>query len=165
LDGVTFRDFRWQDVPAITQIYRHAVEHTVATFDTEPPGETFFAAKFGHIRDLGHPLLIAEHGGECVAYAYASTYRDRPAYRFTCENSIYVAPEFQGKGIGTLLMGRLLDACRAHGFKEVIAVIAAERENSVRLHERYGFELIGRHPRLGYKFERWLDIVHMQLSL
>ncbi len=161
---MVFREFRWADVPAITAIYRHAVEHTVATFDTEAPGETFFAEKFGHIRDLGHPLLIADRDGACIGYAYASTYRPRPAYRFTCENSVYLAPEEQGTGIGSALLGRLLEDCRSFGFREVIAVIAAERGNSVRLHEKHGFVHIGLHPRLGFKFERWLDIVHMQRS-
>lgn len=165
MDDISIRSFGWSDVPAITAIYRHAVEHTVATFDTEAPGETFFAEKFGHIRDLGHPLLIADIGGLCVGYAYASTYRPRPAYRFTCENSVYLAPEQQGRGIGTLLMQRLLEASQSFGFQQMVAVIAAERQNSVRLHEKLGFELIGRHPRLGFKFDRWLDIVHMQKAL
>jgi phosphinothricin acetyltransferase len=165
LGEITIRDYRWSDVPAITAIYRHAVENTVATFDTEPPGETFFAEKFGRIRDLRHPLLIADHGGQCVGYAYASTYRPRPAYRFTCENSVYVAPEMQGKGIGTRLMVQLLEECRAFGFKQVIAVIAAERADSVHLHQKLGFVHAGLHPRVGFKFDRWLDIVHMQLAL
>jgi L-amino acid N-acyltransferase YncA len=165
LADLIIRDFVWSDVPAITAIYRHAVEHTVATFDTEAPGETFFAEKFGHLIDQGHPVLIGEIDGKTIAYAYASTYRPRPAYRFTCENSIYLDPEFQGKGIGTIMLGRLIEASRAFGFKQMIAVIAAERANSVRLHQKHGFEHIGLHPKLGYKFERWLDIVHMQLAL
>lgn len=165
LADLTIRGFHWSDVPAITAIYRHAVEHTVATFDTEAPGETFFADKFGHIRDLGHPILIADRDGECVGYAYASTYRPRPAYRFTCENSVYVAPDEQGKGLGTRLLGRLIEESRAFGFRQMVAVITAERTNSIRLHEKHGFAHIGRHPGLGFKFDRWLDIVHMQLSL
>ncbi len=159
------RPFAWQDVPAITAIYRHAVEHTVATFDTEPPGETFFADKFGHLIDQGHPVLIGEREGAAVAYAYATTYRPRPAYRFTCENSIYVHPSHQGRGIGSLLLGRLIEASRTYGFKQMIAVIAAERGDSIHLHEKYGFVHIGRHPKLGFKFDRWLDIVHMQREL
>jgi phosphinothricin acetyltransferase len=162
---VVLREFRWSDVPAVTAIYRHAVEHTVATFDLEAPGETVLAEKFGHIRELGHPLIMAEQDGACVGYAYASTYRPRPAYRFTCEDSVYLAPELQGQGIGSRLLGALIEASRSCGFKQMIAVITAERANSIRLHEKHGFAMIGRHPQLGFKFDRWLDIVHMQKTL
>jgi L-amino acid N-acyltransferase YncA len=161
----TIRGFREDDIPAITAIYRDAVENSVATFDLEAPGEAFFAEKFGHIAELGHPLLIAEHEGKTIGYAYASTYRPRPAYRFTCEDSVYLSPEAQGKGLGSELLGRLIGDSRAFGFKQMVAVITAERENSIRLHEKHGFVMIGRHPKLGFKFDRWLDIVHMQLSL
>jgi phosphinothricin acetyltransferase len=165
LDGVTFRGFLWSDIPAITAIYRHAVETDVATFDTEAPGETAMAEKFGHLADLSHPVTIADRGGTCVGYSYASIYRPRPAYRFTCEDSIYLAPEAQGQGLGSRLLAKLIADSRAFGFKQMIAVISAEKKNSVRVHEKLGFELIGLHPKLGYKFDRWLDIVHMQLAL
>jgi len=163
--SVSFRKFAWSDVPAITAIYRHAVENTVATFDTEPPNETFFADKFGHMIDLGHPVIVAEQDGVTIGYAYASTYRPRPAYRFTAENSIYLAPEAQGQGLGGQLLSRLLEESRAFGFKQMLAVITAERQNSIRLHEKHGFRFIGRYEALGYKFDRWLDIVHMQRAL
>src|SRR5215211_786359 len=129
MPDVAFRRFAWSDVPAITAIYRHAVEETVATFDTEPPGETFFAEKFGLILELGHPLIIAERDGEAIGYAYASTYRPRPAYRFTCEDSIYLAPAEQGKGLGNALLAQLIEESRAFGFKQMLAVITAERAN------------------------------------
>jgi phosphinothricin acetyltransferase len=160
-----FRNFAWSDVPAITAIYRHAVETSVATFDTEAPGETFMADKFGHMLELGHPVIIAEQAGATIGYAYASTYRPRPAYRFTAEDSIYLASEAQGRGIGGALLARLLEKSRAFGFRQMLAVITAERANSIRLHEKHGFRLIGRYEALGYKFNRWLDIVHMQRAL
>ncbi|HHY51511.1 MAG TPA: N-acetyltransferase [Alphaproteobacteria bacterium] len=165
MTDLVVRPFAWSDVPAITAIYRHAVEHTVATFDTSPPGERAMAEKFGLMVEQGHPVLIAERAGAVVAYSYASTYRPRPAYRFTCEDSVYVHPDHQGQGIGSLLLGRLVEAARDFGFKQMIAVITAERENSIRLHEKHGFSHIGRHPRIGFKFDRWLDIVHMQRAL
>ena len=161
----TFRHFAWSDIPAITAIYRHAVETSVATFDTEAPGETFMADKFGHMLELGHPVLIAEQDARTIGYAYASIYRPRPAYRFTAEDSIYLAPEAQGQGLGTQLLSRLLDDSKAFGFKQLLAVITAERANSIRLHEKHGFRFIGRYEALGYKFDRWLDIVHMQRAL
>ena len=162
---VSFRSFTWSDIPAITAIYRHAVDTSVATFDTEAPGETFMADKFGHMLELGHPVIMAEQDGKTIGYAYASTYRPRPAYRFTAEDSIYLAPEAQGQGLGSALLGRLLEESKAFGFKQMLAVITAERANSIRLHEKHGFRFIGRYEALGYKFDRWLDIVHMQRSL
>jgi phosphinothricin acetyltransferase len=163
--SVSFRSFTWSDIPAITAIYRHAVETSVATFDTQAPGETFMADKFGHMLELGHPVIMAEQDGRTIGYAYASTYRPRPAYRFTAEDSIYLAPDAQGLGIGSALLGRLLEDSRAFGFKQMLAVITAERANSIRLHEKHGFRLIGRYEALGYKFDRWLDIVHLQRAV
>ena len=160
-----FRNFAWTDVPAITAIYRHAVETSVATFDTEAPGEAAMAEKFGRMLELGHPVIIAEAEGKTIGYAYASTYRPRPAYRFTAEDSIYLAPEAQGKGLGSALLGRLLEQSKAFGFRQMLAVITAERANSIRLHEKHGFRLIGRYEALGYKFDRWLDIVHLQRAV
>jgi L-amino acid N-acyltransferase YncA len=163
--SASFRSFTWSDIPAITAIYRHAVETSVATFDTQAPGETFMAEKFGHMLELGHPVIMAEQDGRTIGYAYASTYRPRPAYRFTAEDSIYLAPDAQGLGIGSALLGRLLGDSRTFGFKQMLAVITAERVNSIRLHEKHGFRLVGRYDALGYKFDRWLDIVHMQRAL
>ena len=162
---LTIRSFAWSDVPAITAIYRHAVETSVATFDTEAPGEAAMAEKFGRMLELGHPVIIAEAEGKTIGYAYASTYRPRPAYRFTAEDSIYLAPEAQGKGLGSALLGRLLEQSKAFGFRQMLAVITAERANSIRLHEKHGFRLIGRYEALGYKFDRWLDIVHLQRAV
>jgi phosphinothricin acetyltransferase len=159
------RPFTWRDVPAITGIYAHYVETSVATFDLEAPGEAAMAAKFGHMVELGHPLIVAEMAGQVVGYAYASTYRPRPAYRFTCEDTVYLAPEAVGQGLGKKLLSAVIAEARAFGFKQMIAVITAEGEASIALHEKLGFAHIGRHPGLGLKFERWLDVVHMQLAL
>ena len=92
-------------------------------------------------------------------------YRPRAAYRFTCEDSIYLAPDAVGQGLGGTLLQRLLADSRACGFRQMLAIISAERENSIRLHERHGFRLVGRYQSLGYKFDRWLDIVHLQRAL
>lgn len=159
------RPFSWRDVPAITEIYAHYVRETVITFDTEVPRESAMAEKFGHLVDLGHPLIIAERSGSLLGYAYASTFRPRPAYRFTCEDSIYLSPNATGQGVGSALFERLLADSKAFGFKQMIAVIAAGIVPSVRLHEKFGFKLLGTYPELGYKFDRWLDIIHMQKAL
>ena len=159
------RPFAWGDIPAITDIYRHYVETSTATFDLEAPGPTYLAEKFGHMIEEGHPVVIAERDGELVGYAYASTYRPRPAYRFTCEDSIYLRADTTGQGLGKLLLGELITQSQAFGFKQMIAVITAESASSIALHEKFGFETVGRHANLGLKFDRWLDIVHMQRAL
>ena len=162
---VVLRDFSWHDVPEITAIYRHYVENSVATFDTDAPGEAFMAEKFGHMVDLGHPVVIAESAGRVLGYAYASTYRPRPAYRFTCEDTVYLAPDRVGKGLGTALLAETISRSQTFGFKQMLGVIAADVGPSIRLHEKLGFTIAARHPDLGYKFDRWIGIVHMQRAL
>jgi phosphinothricin acetyltransferase len=165
MSDVVFRPFAWSDVPAIHAIYRPYVEETVITFETEVPSETEMAERFGKLKALGHPVIIAERAGEVVGYAYASFYRPRAAYRFTCEDSIYLRQDMVGQGLGGRLLDELIVQSRAHGFRQMIAVITAERANSVRLHEKAGFRYVGTYEAVGFKFERWLDIVHWQLAL
>ena len=162
---LVIRNFAWGDVPAITAIYGHYVRNSVATFDTEPPGETFIADKFGHMVELGHPVIVAESGGNTVGYAYASVFRPRPGYRFTCEDTVYLAPEMLGQGIGSLLLSEVITRAKTFGFRQMIAVIADEIGASVKLHERHGFRVLGRFPDLGFKFDRWIGIIHMQKTL
>jgi L-amino acid N-acyltransferase YncA len=165
VSDVTLRPFRWSDIPAITAIYKHYVEETAITFDTEVPGEAAMAEKFAGLVKLGHPLIVAEHDGEAVGYAYASFYRPRAAYRFTCEDSIYLHPDMRGKGLGRVILTELLAQSRAFGFKQMIAVITADTANSIAIHEKFGFRHVGRYEAVGYKFDRWHDIVHLQLAL
>ena len=165
MSDTLIRPFVWSDVPAITAIYRHYVQATVITFETEAPSEAVMADRFGKMLDLGHPLLVAERDGQAIGYAYASFYRPRAAYRFTCEDSIYLSADAVGQGLGGLLLGQLLDASAAAGLKQMLAVITAERANSIRLHEKLGFRPVGRYEAVGYKFDRWLDIVHLQKAL
>lgn len=168
MSDAQLRPFQWSDIPAITAIYRHYVEASPATFDTTAPGEAAMAEKFGHLLELGHPLLVAAEkagDGKVLGYAYASFYRPRPAYRFTCEDSIYLHPDAGGQGLGTLLLGELIARSRAAGFRQMIAVITAGTEASLRLHEKFGFRTVGRHEAVGFKFDRWLDTLHLQLAL
>jgi phosphinothricin acetyltransferase len=162
---IQLRPFQWSDIPAITAIYRHYVQTSAATFDTEAPPESAMAEKFGHILDLDHPLIVAAADREVQGYAYASFYRPRPAYRFTCEDSIYLRPEAGGRGLGTLLLGELIARSRAAGFRQMIAVITEGTGNSIRLHEKFGFQQVGRHAAVGFKFDRWLATLHLQLEL
>ena len=131
MSDTILRPFAWGDIPAITDIYRHYVEHSTATFDLDAPGPTYMAEKFGHMIEAGHPVVSAERVGKLVGYAYASTYRPRPAYRFTCEDSIYLHPDAIGKGLGKVLLGELISQSQAFGFKQMIAVITAESAASI----------------------------------
>lgn len=165
MNDINFRPFEWRDVPAITAIYRPYVTDTVITFELEPPSEATMAGRFGAMVELKQPVITAERNGEVVGYAYASFYRPRPAYRFTCEDSIYLRQDMVGQGLGGALLTELMAQSAAAGFTQMIAVITAERANSVRLHEKAGFHHVGRYDAVGFKFDRWLDIIHMQKAL
>ncbi len=165
MSDLVIRSFRPGDVPAVTRLYAHYVRDTVITFETSVPDEAEMGARFAAVVNKGHPLLIGEVNGEVIGFAYASTYRAREAYRFTCEDSIYLVPDAVGRGYGSTMLARLIDAAAAAGLRQMIAVITAERENSIRLHARHGFRMVGRYESLGFKFDRWLDVVHMQRAL
>ena len=165
MSDLVIRSYRPPDIAAVTRIYGHYVRDTVITFETEEPDEAEMRSRFDAIASKGHPLLIGEMDGEVIGYAYASTYRPRAAYRFTCEDSIYLAPDAVGQGIGSQRLGRLIADSSKAGLKQMLAVITAERENSIKLYARHGFRMIGRYQALGFKFDRWLDIVHMQRAL
>lgn len=154
------------DLPAVTGIYDHAVRFGTATFELVPPDLAEMTRRFGALRDSGFPYLVAAIAGTVVGYAYAGPYRPRPAYRFTVENSIYLAPAFHRRGVGILLLRRLIAECEARGYRQMIAVIGdSANVGSIGVHARAGFAMIGTHPSVGLKFGRWLDTVMMQLSL
>ena len=111
------------------------------------------------------PFLVADEAGEVIGFAYATQFRDRPAYAYTCENSIYVRSDQVGRGIGRVLLTGLIDRAREAGFRQMIGVIGGGEPASVALHAVLGFEEAGRMKSVGFKFGRWLDTVYMQLSL
>jgi L-amino acid N-acyltransferase YncA len=154
------------DIPVITAIYRPAVLQGTASFELEPPGEEEMLRRFRAVTDAGYPYFVAELDGRVAGYAYANAYRTRPAYRFTVENSVYIAPDAQGKGGGRVLLGALIEACTAQGFRLMVAVIGDSANfASITLHRRAGFTFCGTIHSVGYKFGRWLDSVIMQLPL
>jgi len=165
MSDTILRPFDWSDVPAITAIYRHYVENTAITFDTEAPGEEAIAEKYAGLKKLGHPVIIAERDSKVVGYAYASIYRPRDAYRFTCEDSLYLDPAETGRCLGRLMLTELLAQSKAFGFKQMLAVITADTANSIAIHEKFGFERVGYYKAVGLKFDRWHDIVHLQKAL
>jgi phosphinothricin acetyltransferase len=154
------------DIPAITRIYAHAVRHGTASFELEPPDEAEMARRQRALLDGGYPYLVAEIDGAVAGYAYAGGYRARPAYRFSVENSIYIAPQMHRRGIGRVLLDRLIAECETRGYRLMIAVIGdSAQAPSIELHRAAGFELVGALEGVGYKFERWLDTVLMQRPL
>jgi phosphinothricin acetyltransferase len=154
------------DIAAITAIYRPAVLSGTASFELDPPDEAEMHRRFEAIVGAGYPYFVAEIDGRIVGYAYANAYRTRPAYRFTVEDSIYIAPEAQGKGVGRLLLARLVEACAAKGYRLMVAVIGDSRQyGSIALHRSAGFTFCGTIHSIGYKLGRWLDSVIMELPL
>jgi len=155
------------DLDAITEIYADAVTQGTASYELEPPSRAEMGARFATLAAGGFPYLVAEKDGAVLGYAYAGAFRPRPAYRFIVEDSVYIAPEAKGQGVGLLLMQRLIEAVEAAGFRQIVAVIGDGRPDSasVRLHEKLGFRYSGRLEGSGYKHGRWLDTVFMQLSL
>ena len=138
----------------------------VNTYEYEIPGRDRDAAPHARHRRSRLPYLVAEIDGQVAGYAYANTYRTRVAYQWTVENSVYVDARFQGKGVGTGLLQALIDACVARGYRQMVAVIGEPTNTaSIKLHERFGFELVGVFRGLGRKHGRWLDTVQMQRAL
>lgn len=161
----TVRNAEPRDAAATAAIYAHHVAHGTASFDTEPREPADMAAKIAECQRSGWPFLVAEADGEVVGYAYATQFRDRPAYRSTCEDSIYVGPGHVGQGIGTLLLNALIDAATAAGFRQMIAVVGGAEPASVAVHVKAGFVEAGRMKSVGRKFGRWLDTLYLQLPL
>jgi phosphinothricin acetyltransferase len=154
------------DVAAITAIYRPAVLTGTASFEVVPPDEAEMLRRFKAITEGGYPYFVAVIDGRVAGYAYANAYRTRPAYRFTVEDSVYIAPDMQGRGIGRALLSKLVDACTAQGFRLMIAIVGDSGQHaSIALHRRQGFTFCGTIHSVGYKFGRWLDSVIMQLPL
>lgn len=154
------------DVPAITAIYAHHVLHGTGTFEEEAPDAAEMQRRFDSIRGRGWPWLVADAGGAVVGYAYAGIFRDRSAYRFSAEDSVYVAAGQLGQGIGAALLDALLAAAAKADFQRMFAVIGdAANTGSIRLHERAGFTHAGRLEGAGFKFGRLLDVIFMQRTL
>ena len=154
------------DLAFITEIYAHAVRYGTATFELIPPDLSEMTLRFRVLADGGFPYFVAARDGRVVGYAYAGAYRPRPAYRFTVENSVYLHPSIHRRGIGRQLLQRLIDECETRGFRQMIAVIGdSANAASIGVHSKCGFQMIGTHPDVGFKFGRWLDTVMMQLAL
>ena len=154
------------DIPAIAAIYRPAVMTGTASFEIEPPSEEEMQRRFEAMTSGGFPYLVAEIDGVIAGYGYANAYRPRPAYRFSVEDSIYIAPGRQGQGVGRALLSELIRVSTAKGFRQMIAVIGDSAQHaSIGLHRALGFTFVGTIHSVGYKHGRWLDSVLMQRAL
>ncbi|MFN4311573.1 MAG: GNAT family N-acetyltransferase [Ferrovibrio sp.] len=154
------------DLPAIVAIYAHHVLHGFGSFEEVPPDSIEMARRRGDILAKGFPYLAAELDGRVVGYAYASAYRPRIAYRFSVEDSIYVAPDAPRRGVGRALLSNLIARCTGLGYRQMVAVIGdTQNLGSIGLHAALGFRVVGTLPSIGYKHGRWVDSVFMQRAL
>jgi phosphinothricin acetyltransferase len=164
--NVAIRPASTADITAITPIYDHAVRHGTASFEIEPPDAAEMARRWQALVEAGYPYLVAEIAGAVAGYAYAGPYRPRPAYRWSVEDSVYVAPHMHRRGVGAALLDRLIVEAEQRGYRQMIAVIGDSAQTaSIALHRAAGFRPIGTIENVGFKFGRWLDSVLMQRAL
>jgi L-amino acid N-acyltransferase YncA len=154
------------DTPAITAIYAHHVLHGLGTFEETPPSDVDMAARMAAVQGKALPYLVAEKDVAILGFAYAAPFRPRSAYRFTAEDSVYIAPDAVGQGVGRALLSAVIEACEACGVRQLTAVIGdTGNAASIGLHAALGFERTGASRSVGYKHGRWVDIVFMQKAL
>ncbi|MCF2532006.1 GNAT family N-acetyltransferase [Yinghuangia soli] len=166
-ESVRIRPAQPADLESVAAIYAHYVHESVATFDEVPPTAEDWRAKAYDLHARRLPFLVAEVDWAVAGFAYAAPWRPKPAYRHTAEDTIYLAPDHAGKGLGRALLGTLLPLCADAGIRRVLAVIAdgGDENTSTRLHKSFGFVEAGRLTAVGYKHERWVDTVLYQLEL
>ncbi|WP_208004222.1 GNAT family N-acetyltransferase [Labedella populi] len=163
----SIRDAEPGDLPYIREIYNYYVTNSSVTFDEDRMSLAKWKSKFAHLQKQGMPFIVAvSPSGQVLGYALVQPWKEKRAYRFTVENSIYLGAAATGKGLGRALLGELIERSKAAGLKEILAVISDKgAEASLALHEKFGFTEIGRMGRVGFKFDRWLGTVLLQLSL
>lgn len=155
-----------RDIAAITAIYAWNVDHGSGTFETDAPDAAEMVRRRDAVLANGLPWLVAELGGRVAGFAYANQFRPRRAYRFCVEDSVYVAPDAQGRGLGRLLLAELVARCEARALRQMLAVIGdSANQASIGLHRALGFQPAGILRASGWKFERWLDVVILQREL
>jgi L-amino acid N-acyltransferase YncA len=160
------RDAGKADMTAVRDIYSHYVLNSLATFEETPPTFEDMVERRRASVELCLPFLVAEAEGKTVGFAYVAPYRARPAYRFSIEDSVYVAEGLGGRGIGSALLGRLIACCEGGPWRQMLAVVGdSANAGSIALHRRFGFELVGTLRSVGFKFGRWVDTPILQRAL
>jgi phosphinothricin acetyltransferase len=166
MTNILLRAARPDDIPELTRIYAYAVRHGTASFELDAPDVAEMTRRHRALVAGSYPYLVAQSAGELLGYAYAGPYRARPAYRWTVEDSVYVAPHAYRRGVGSALLRRLIEISEAKGYRQMIAVIGdSANVASIELHRALGFHMAGALSNTGFKFGRWLDTVLMQRSL
>jgi L-amino acid N-acyltransferase YncA len=164
--ALLLRPSRPEDVPAITAIYGWHVANGSGTFELDAPDEAEMASRRDDILAKGLPWLVIEHGAQVLGYAYANHFRPRRAYRYALEDSVYVAPEAQRRGLGRVLLAELVARCEVLGARQMFAVIGdSANAGSIAVHKALGFTDVGVMRAAGWKFDRWLDVVILQRRL
>jgi phosphinothricin acetyltransferase len=155
-----------EDIPAITAIYAHHVLTGTGTFETEPPSPSDMESRRADVLAKGLPYLVAVHGNTVLGFAYCNWFKPRPAYRFSAEDSIYLAPQAHGKGLGRALLTELMAQAEKAGVRKLIAVIGdSANTGSIGVHRSVGFAHVGVLKSCGWKFDQWLDVVLMDKAL
>jgi L-amino acid N-acyltransferase YncA len=166
LNRLSIRDASEGDLAAVQGIYAHHVNHGLASFEEVPPDLAEITRRRDLAREHNLPYLVAEMDGAVQGFAYASLFRSRSAYRYTVEDSVYVAPDTLGSGIGSALLSAVIERCTERGFRQMIAVIGdSANQASIGLHAKHGFVQAGSMTAVGFKFGRWVDSVRMQRPL
>jgi phosphinothricin acetyltransferase len=164
--AIVVRDAMPADLPIIQSIYAHHVLHGLASFEEVPPDAAEIERRYREIVARGLPYVVAECDGRVAGYAYAGPYRTRPAYRYTVEDSVYIAPDALGRGLGRAALAEVIRRTADCGYRQMIAIIGDSGNHaSIRLHEKIGFRRMATLHAVGFKFGRWVDSVLMQLSL
>jgi phosphinothricin acetyltransferase len=164
--AIIVRDATPADLPIIQSIYAHHVLTGLASFEEVPPDAAEIERRYREIVARGLPYVVAETDGRVGGYAYAGPYRTRPAYRYTVEDSVYVAPDAAGRGLGRAALAEVIQRATERGCRQMIAIIGDSGNHpSLRLHEKLGFRHAAILQAVGFKFGRWVDTVLMQLSL
>lgn len=164
--AIIIREATEADLAAIQQIYEYHVLNGTGTFEEVPPTLVDIKARYAKVTAHNYPYLVAEENGLFLGYAYGGFFRERSAYRFTVEDSIYISDAARGKGVGRLLLQQLIVECKRRGFVQMFAIIGDSNNHaSICLHEKCGFTITGVMHQAGYKFNQWLDVVIMELNL
>lgn len=166
MNQTVIREANLSDIKQIQEIYAYHVLNGLGTFEETPPSAEEMAERMQSIKQLNYPFIVAIINDQVAGYCYANYYRQRSAYRFTVEDSVYINHKFQGQGVGALLLAELIKKCTTQQFKQMVAVIGDSNNlGSINLHKKFGFEHTGKLIKAGYKFDQWVDVVFMQLEL
>lgn len=164
--NITIRTAGFPDMAGVQRIYAHAVLHTTGTFEEVPPKEDEMERRRATIVAEKYPYLVALVDDQVIGFAYGSSFRQRAAYRFTVEDTVYVDPDWQGRGVGRALLARLIEDCTTLGFRQMVAVIGGtENLGSIGLHQGQGFTDAGQFQHVGLKFDQWVGVAFLQRTL